>query len=236
MLSECIYCDKLKGIWEILRDTQHPSTSFQRTCIPESLRNCPSRNVASEKCITGCWDPFKCWILPPCCSLCLQSGLYSQHAKGRTPPYLLPFTASAWERFRFHGKTLGISVAIPSTLAQCVSVLRYLPPFSLSLTYNLQPSLFNLLLYHHPPTGPLPLSPLMMLTVIWQELIGCAWIWTVMYLQYKNLVFRTFHYNVSSQYGHKDTIATTTKNRHFSMFFLTWEVKWISCYSWGSGS
>lgn len=98
MLSECIYCDKLKGIWEILRDTQHPSTSFQRTCIPESLRNCPSRNVASEKCITGCWDPFKCWILPPCCSLCLQSGLYSQHAKGRTPPYLLPFTASAWVR------------------------------------------------------------------------------------------------------------------------------------------
>lgn len=98
MLSKFIYCDKLMGIWEILRYTQHSSTSFQRMCIPESLRNCPSRNVASEKCITVCWDPFKCWILPHCCSLCLQSGLYTQHAKGRTPPYLLPFTARAWVR------------------------------------------------------------------------------------------------------------------------------------------
>lgn len=195
MLFECIYCDKIKGIWAILRYTQHPSTSFQRTCFPESPRNCPSGIVASEKCITGCWDPFKCWILSPCCSLCLQRGLYTQHAKGRTPPYVLPFTARtcvivfplSWKDPRHLCGDSCYSGSVVSVLTSPSLVRSHIQssalPSSISCSITIPPLVLFLSLSSNDAQCDMARAGRQR-----------CWIWTELCTYYiKNLVFVTFH-------------------------------------------
>lgn len=148
-------------LWQNKGNLRDITVAYRLPSIPlphssgRALRNCPSGNVASEKCITGCWDPFKCWILRPAVhSVCRADYTPSMQKRERPRMSYLSPPVRAWERFRFHGETLGISVAIPATLAQCISALPYLlsslPPCSLSHTI-FSPPFFNLSLYHHPP-------------------------------------------------------------------------------------
>lgn len=136
--------------------TQHPSTSFQRTCFPESLRNCPSGNVASEKCITRCWDPFKCWILPLLFTLSAERIIHPA-CKRENAPVCLTFhrpcvresvsafmerpSASLW-RFLLHWLSVSRFFLTPPVLSHIQSSAR---PSSI---YRSNTS----------PTGPLPLS------------------------------------------------------------------------------
>ncbi len=174
--------------------------------LPESLRNCPSGNVASEKCITGCLDPFKCWILPPAVHSVCRADYTPSMQKGEHPrmSYLSP-PVRAWELFRFHGETLGISVAIPATLAQCISVLPYLQPPLVSsyIQSSARPSSIycSITIPHWSSLSSLSLS-LSSNDAHCNTARAdrqCRWIWTVVaylcesFASIQNLVFVTFH-------------------------------------------